>query len=537
MSQTTKKSLVPEDGIKGLKSHFISDLSAGFLVFLIALPLSLGIAKASDFPPIMGLITAMIGGVLVSWFSGSVLTIKGPAAGLIMIVAGSVHDFGNGDAQLGWHLALGALMVSGVLQVLFGLIRMGSLADFFPLSAVHGMLAAIGITIIAKQSHVLLGVNPVDIAGNPITHPIDLLMAIPKSIQLADVNAASIGVLSLIVVLFWVYFPINAVRKIPQPLVVLMIAIPLAAALSLSKAHLIHFDQDLKHTIAWNERFDGIERPWLFMKYVLLFAVVGSLESLLTVKAIDAIDPHKRKSNANKDLMAVGFGNVVSAVLGGLPMIAEVARSSANVNNGAKTRWSNFYHGLFMLVFLILDLQFSDLIPFSALAAMLIGVGIKLASPKEFGRMAKIGPEQLLVFCVTIVATLCTDLLIGIVVGVLVKLFSQWILGVPLHNVFRVSVIKEKSLLTVFGAAVFSNWLGLKKILDAVPRTHCYKVDLSYCNVVDHTVMNNLLHLEKEFADEGGSLSVIGLDDFVSVSQSNHRLSTRTKVHKPKQKS
>lgn len=125
-------------------------------------------------------------------------------------------------------------------------------------------------------------------------------------------------------------------------------------------------------------------------------------------------------------------------------MIAEVARSSANVNNGAKTRWSNFYHGLFMLVFLILDLQFSDLIPFSALAAMLIGVGIKLASPKEFGRMAKIGPEQLLVFCVTIVATLCTDLLIGIVVGVLVKLFSQWILGVPLHNVFQSQCHQEK---------------------------------------------------------------------------------------------
>ena len=219
--------------------------------------------------------------------------------------------------------------------------------------------------------------------------------------------------------------------------------------------------------------------------------------------------------------------------------MSQTTKKSLVPEDGIKGLKSHFVSDLSagFLVFLILDLQFSDLIPFSALAAMLIGVGIKLASPKEFGRMAKIGPEQLLVFCVTIVATLCTDLLIGIVVGVLVKLFSQWILGVPLHNVFRVSVIKEKSLLTVFGAAVFSNWLGLKKILDAVPRTHCYKVDLSYCNVVDHTVMNNLLHLEKEFADEGGSLSVIGLDDFVSVSQSNHRLSTRTKVHKPKQKS
>ncbi|MBM3939173.1 MAG: SulP family inorganic anion transporter [Sphingomonadales bacterium] len=265
------------------------------------------------------------------------------------------------------------------------------------------------------------------------------------------------------------------------------------------------------------------------MKYVLLFAIVGSLESLLTVKAIDAVDPYKRKSNANKDLMAVGFGNVVSSILGGLPMIAEVARSSANVNNGGKTRWSNFYHGVFMLVFLVLDLQFSEIIPFSALAAMLIGVGIKLASPKEFGRMAKIGPEQLLVFCVTIVATLATDLLIGITVGVAVKLLSQWILGVPLINVFKASIIKEKSMLTVFGAAVFSNWLGLKKVLDVVPRNQTFTVDLSYCHVVDHTVMNNLLHIEKEFSDEGGVLSVVGLDDFISVSKSNHQLSTRTK--------
>lgn len=530
VGQKNKQTQVPEDGYKGLKTHFVSDLSSGFLVFLIALPLSLGIAKASDFPPIMGLITAMVGGVLVSWFSGSLLTIKGPAAGLIIIVAGSVQDFGNGDNQLGWHLALGAMMVAGVVQILFGFIRLGSLADFFPLSAVHGMLTAIGITIIAKQFHVLMGVNPLDAAGNAISQPLDLLMAIPRSIQQADTNAASIGVLSLIIVLFWNRFPIEGIRKIPQPLVVLFVAIPMAAALYLPKSQLIHFDQDLEHTIAWNERFDGVARPWLFVKYVLLFSVVGSLESLLTVKAIDAVDPYKRKSNANKDLMAVGFGNVVSAVLGGLPMIAEVARSSANVNNGAKTRWSNFYHGLFMLVFLFLDLQFSDIIPFAALAAMLIGVGIKLASPKEFGRMAKIGPEQLLVFCVTIVATLATDLLIGILVGVAVKLLSQWILGVPVINTFKASVIKEKSMLTVFGAAVFSNWLGLKKILDGVPRTQHYTVDLSYCNVVDHTVMNNLLHLEKEFAAEGGLLSVVGLDDFISVSKSNHRLSTRTKT-------
>ena len=525
--QNNKKIVKPQDGLSGFLEHFTNDVSSGFLVFLIALPLSLGIAKASDFPPIMGLITAMIGGLVVSLFSGSLLTIKGPAAGLIVIVAGSVSDFGKGDAILGWQLALGALFVAGFVQILFGLIKMGSLADFFPLSAVHGMLAAIGIIIMSKQIHVLLGVNPLYSNGRPMIDPILLLRNLPATISKADVNAAIIGFVSLFIVLFWSKIPIGKFRKIPAPLVVLLLSIPLAKFLNVNPTQLIQFDQNLGDALNINVRFNGIQQFGTFFQYVLMFALVGSLESLLTVKAIDQLDPYQRKSNANKDLVAVGIGNMICSVLGGLPMIAEVARSSANVNQGAKTRWSNFFHGVFVFVFLLTDIQFSGLIPYSALAAMLIGVGVKLASPKELGRMAKIGPEQLLVFCVTIAVTLFTDLLIGISIGILVKLLSQFLLGVPLKSTFKANVVVSQAHVRITGAAVFSNWLGIKRSIDQFQPSDILTIDFSQCNVVDHTVMDHMIHLENEFHHAGGTLLILGLEQLTSVSASQHPLSTR----------
>ena len=524
------KDAFDSDWIKGVKENFLSDVLSGFLVFLLALPLSLGIAKASDFPPIMGLMTAMIGGIVVSIFSGSQLTIKGPAAGLIVIVASSVAEFGGGDSTLGWHLALGALMVAGLVQILFGLMKMGSLVDFFPLSAVHGMLAAIGIIIMSKQIHILFGISPVNEMGKTMVEPLDLLARIPETLMHVKLDVAVIGLLSLLIVFLWPRIKHPILRKIPSPVVILAIAIPLAQYLKIDDKQFIHFDQDFIHTIAWNERFDGFAQTDIFVKYVLMFALVGSLESLLTVKAIDMLDPLKRKSNANKDLMAVGFGNTISALVGGLPMISEVARSSANVANGAKTRWSNFYHGVFILIFLFLDLEFSDLIPFSALAAMLIGVGYKLASPREFGRMAKIGPEQLVVFCVTIIVTLATDLLIGMGTGIVVKLITQYILGVPFKSTFKAHVELKSDQIKVFGAAVFSNWLGIKKQIEKLDKSKKITFDLSNCNVVDHTVMDNILHTQADFKNQGGEFIVFGVKEMDTTSSSNHVLSTRKKV-------
>lgn len=526
----TKKN-IPLDGINGLKQNFSSDLTSGFLVFLLALPLSLGIAKASDFPPMMGLVTAMIGGLLVSLISGSKLTIKGPAAGLIVIVAGSVAELGGGNPELGWNLALGAIAAAGVIQVLFGFFKLGKFVDFFPLSAVHGMLAAIGLIIMSKQIHVLLGINPTTEAGKPMVEPLELISEIPHSFSHFNGTAAIIGLVSLLIVFCWPLVKHPILKKIPAPVLVLLTAIPLARILHLDSKLFIHFDKNLFQTLTFHTNFDGLKQTGTFFKYVIMFALVGSLESLLTVKAIDLLDPFKRKSDYNKDLMAVGFGNMVSSLLGGLPMISEVARSSSNVANGGKTRWANFFHGFFIFLFLCFAVTFSDLIPNTALAAMLIGVGFRLASPKEFTHMFKIGPEQLLIFVSTIVVTLATDLLIGMAAGIFVKLIVQQFFGVPGKNIFKFSIVKNaNNQWIISGAAVFSNWMGLQKEFQSIVKSEKLTIDFSNCSVIDHTVMENLHHLQSEFSEHGGELIIVGIETLSPTSKSNHPLSSRRKV-------
>ncbi len=200
--------------INQLKKHWKTDVLSGFLVFLLALPLSLGIAKASDFPPIYGLITAMFGGVVISFIMGAPLTIKGPAAGLIVIVAGSVAELGHGNNELGWHLALGAIIVAGALQVLMGWFKWGKYTDLFPLSAVHGMLAAIGIIIISKQVHVLAGFSPLTQAGKPMTEPLELLAELKSTIPnfFMHWQVALIGLISLAIIFIWPFYSNQELR-------------------------------------------------------------------------------------------------------------------------------------------------------------------------------------------------------------------------------------------------------------------------------------------------------------------------------------
>ena len=267
--ETTPSATLPKNGLAGLKESFSTDAISGFIVFLLALPLSLGIAKASDFPPIMGLITAIIGGMVVSLLAGSRLTIKGPAAGLIVIVAGAVADFGGGEA--GWHLALGAMVVAGVVQVLFGVFKLGRMVDFFPLSAIHGMLAAIGLIIIAKQIPVLLDVDPAMTKGKG---PIQLLLGIPDFIGHLDPRATLIGAISLAIMLSWPMLKNAFLRKIPAPLLVLLIAIP--AELYMDFQHtepayaLVHIG-NLLENIKVNVDFGGLAQTGTFLKYAVSY--------------------------------------------------------------------------------------------------------------------------------------------------------------------------------------------------------------------------------------------------------------------------
>ena len=516
-----KNNEIPKDGIRGLKENFIGDMSSGFSIFLLALPLSLGIAKASEFPPIMGLLTAIIGGVLVSFIAGSRLTIKGPAAGLIVIVAGAVTDFGGGET--GWHLALGAMVVAGIVQILFGVFKLGRLTEIFPLSAVHGMLAAIGLIIIIKQLPVFMDINPEWSRGK---EPLELLKEIPYYVSHMDTKATLVGVISLWIMLGWGKSEIPFAKKIPAPLIVLLFAIPAEIILDFQHTEptyaLVHIG-NLTESIKYNVDFSGVSHIGIFIKYVIMFAIVGTLESLLTVKAIDMQDPFKRKSDYNKDLIAIGAGNTLAAFFGGLPMISEVARSSANVINGARTRWANFFHGFFILVFVLFASRFIEMIPNAALAAMLIYVGIRLTHPKEFIKTFKIGAEQLIVFVVTIIFTFLVDLLVGIAIGMLSEILINLINGKPLKAIFKaptsVSFTEDSYLVEINEAAVFTNYLGIKRKLEAIPPGFKVEINMSKTRLVDHTVMENILHFKQDYEESGGKVEIIGFDNHIPVSE------------------
>lgn len=522
-------------GLSELKAHWQKDMLSGFLIFLLALPLSLGIAKASDFPPIYGLITAMIGGVVVSFIMGAPLTIKGPAAGLIVIVAGSVAELGHGDNELGWHLALGAIVVAGALQVLMGFFKLGKYTDLFPLSAVHGMLAAIGIIIISKQVHILAGFSPQTAEGKPMTEPLELISEMKHTLPnfFEHWQIALIGLVSLAIVFIWPLIKNPIVKKVPSALVVILASIGLVKFFGIHNSDdfkpLLSFDKDLFEIIRFNASFEGFNQLGIFIKFVVMFTLVGSLESLLTVKAVDLLDPEKRKSKYDKDLMAVGFGNMIAGFFGGLPMISEVARSSANVNNGAKSKWANFFHGMFILLFLIVDVSFSDMIPMSALAALLIGVGWKLAHPREFGSALKIGADQLLVFCTTVVITLATDLLVGIAAGIVLKFILHIARGVNPMDLFRLKLDQQQHKIHIQGPLVFTNFMRLQKQLNTFDLKDEVHIDFSQCRFVDHSAVETLHLLEDDFKNAGGHLHLIGLHDFVNVGNSKHHAAARRK--------
>lgn len=532
-----KKLILPKDGIEGLRAHGKSDAISGFLIFLIALPLCLAISKASGFPPIAGIYTAVIGGLFVSLFMGSKVTIKGPAAGLIAIAVGAVEELGKGDNMKGYQLTLAVLVVAAVLQILFGLFRAGRLGDLFPASAVHGMLAAIGLIIIAKQFPVLLGTTAVG------KGPLELFAEIPFLMMTMNPEVAFIGVVSLIILFVLPRVKNRMVRLIPPPLVVLLVAIPLARVYDFAHEHDYTLGHINYHIIPGNlliqlpeTFFGGIQFPDFSevfsitsIKYIIMFALVGSLESILSAKAIDILDPYKRKSDLNRDTLAVGAGNLLAGFIGGLPMISEIVRSSANINNGGKTRWANFFHGLFLLLFVALATDLIEMIPNAALAAMLIYTGFRLASPREFHKTWKIGWDQLTIFSVTIIVTLATDLLIGIFAGVLMQFLLHLLAGARPDSLFRSNFQVEESggnyTVRIRDAAVFSNYLSFKKCFDGIRPGRKVIFDFSEAHIIDHTLLEHLHHFEADYHLTGGHVIMQGMGKHKA--NSDHPLATR----------
>lgn len=502
------------------------DFIAGLLVFLLALPLSLGIAKASGFPAAMGVLTAMVGGLMTSFFKVSALTIKGPAAGLITICAAAVADFGGGNS--GWQMTCAVIMVMAVFQIAFGFLKLGSLSDFFPHSAIHGMLAAIGLIIIAKQIPVLLGDDPTLYKGES---PIELLMDIPRFIFHAHWHIAVVGIVGLIILFVLPTIKLNFLKKVPGPMIVLLMAVPLAIMWHFKETEPAYSLVEIGSfwsTVAFNADFSMVS-GFIFWKYVMMFLFVSSLESLLTVKAVDHLDPQKRVSDYNGDLKAQGAGNLVAGALGGLPMISEVVRSSANVSFGAKTKWANFFHGVFLLIAMLFMIPLIEWIPNSALAAMLIFAGYRLAAPREFFNTYKIGKEQLAIFLITILVTLLEDLLLGIAAGILTKiLFHLWN-GATLKSLFKARFRIEKSgdvtTIHVKGVAVFTNLLGFKSMLVSLNPGDKIRMDLRHTKLIDHSFSEFVHHFEQEYNLAGGDFSIVGLENHRCLS--SHPLCTK----------
>lgn len=528
----SQNKLAPKGDAQGFRTYLGKDMLSGFLVFLIALPLCLGISLASGYPAIAGVFTAIVGAVLTTFLSNSELTIKGPAAGLIVIALGCVTEFGFTMGKdpaadfAAYRMALAVGVAAGVIQMLFGLLKLGVLGEFFPTTVVHGMLAAIGVIIISKQIHITLGV--MDAKGEPL----ELLAQVPSSLMRMNPEIALIGIVSLMILFGLPFFRNKYLRRVPAQMMVILVAVPLGMLFQLSEQHtytlgghtfelsekfLVSVPGNLLNAMAYPD-FTALQHVFAW-KWVLMFALIGSLESLLSAKAIDLLDPWKRKTDLNRDILAVGVANSVAAAIGGLPMISEIVRSKANIDNGARTRFSDLWHGLFLLAFVALVPGLIHQIPLAALAAMLVYTGFRLASPREFVHVYHIGREQLIVFVATLVGVLATDLLIGVFIGIGVKLGIHALNGVPLRSLFKSYLEVEETsdgrcIIRARESAVFSNWIPLKRQIEDVglAQRRNLVIDLSGTHFVDHSVMEKLHELQQDFEVEGLMLELIGLD-------------------------
>lgn len=508
---------VPKDWASGLFENIRYDLPAGFILFLIALPLSLGIAIASGAPPIAGVITAVIGGVIGALISGSHVTINGAAAGLIAIVYGAVNGLGldpaTGDVDMmrGFRAALAVGVVCGVIQIGMGLLKLGKMTNVFPLNVVHGMLAGIGIIIMAKQVHLALGV---EFSGGMI----DTIVAIPVSMANMVPSVALIGVISLVLMIVWPKLG-KVGQIVPAPLAVVIVAIGLGKILSVPEAFLVSVPTNIADAYI-SPDWSQVATP-LFWKFVITYVFVASLESLLTAAAMDKMDPWKRRSDMNRELIGKGAANALSSFVGGLPMIAEVVRSSANIMNGARTRWANFFHGLFLAVAVIAIPQVLNMIPLAALAGMLVFIGFRLAHPKEFIHAAKTGKEEVLYMVVTTVLVVVEDLLIGVVAGFVLATLVNALRGV--RGVKAATEVVEDSdavTLRLSGAHGFLNFLSLRGVLDELPPGKKLTLDLSDVRYIDHTVHEQLHDFEGEYARTGGTVEVVGMDRLTLLAES-----------------
>lgn len=474
------------------------DLPAGVVVFLVALPLCLGVALASGAPLIAGIIAGIVGGVVVSLLSGSQLSVSGPAAGLTAITMSGIQTLGGFE-----HLLM-AIILAGIFQVLLGYLKAGSLAAYFPSSVIEGMLAAIGLILILKQfPHALgYGIDTLTDETYSPESPGSVLREIIEALRGVSPGATVITLVSILIMKAWEHplvKRITLVRAIPGPLMAVIWGVGFqyfaeGSLFEISGQHLVSLPAhqaigDLADQLITPD-FNSFFRPEVW-RVALTIGIIASIESLLSLEAVEKLDPERRVAPPDRELKAQGIGNIISGLLGGLPITSVIVRSSANVNAGAKTRLASFCHGLLLLISVLFLVEWINRIPLSALAAILLVTGYKLSHPRVFLMMWHRGFAQFAPFIATILAVLISDLLKGIAIGILIGL--AFVIHANFRAAISLTIEGRHALIKLRKDVTFLNKPLLRKIFAGLPDNAEVMIDGSRSEFIDLDILGCIL--------------------------------------------
>lgn len=469
------------------------DLPASIVVFLVALPLCLGIALASGAPLFAGLLTGIIGGIVVASVSGSQLSVSGPAAGLTVIVFTAITTLGS------YQAFILAVFLAGIFQIILGFVKAGTIANYFPSAVIEGMLAAIGIILILKQIPHAIGYDA-DYQGDESFNQEgdgNTFSTLVAAFSKVSYGAVIISAVSLLVLIYWP--KVKKLSVVPAALIVVVAGIILnqlfaGSTLAIKDEHLVKIPVVGSFTeftsLFMFPDFSQISNQDVWIVAVTI-AIVASIETLLSLEAVDKIDPIKRVSPTNRELVAQGVGNMTSGLLGGMPMTAVIVRSSANVSSGAKSKMSAIIHGIWLLVALLVVPKLINLIPLSCLAAILLVTGYRLAKVGLFAKMWQSGFSQFVPFVVTVLAVVFTDLLKGVAIGMLVAIY--FILRNNLRNpyFYTIGSYGDKKVIEIKLAeeVSFLNKAAIQYTLNHLPKETNVRIDGTNCRYIDPDVL------------------------------------------------
>ena len=498
--------------------HVKEDLPAGIVVFLVALPLCLGIAMASGAPLFSGLIAGLVGGLIVAWLSGSQLSVSGPAAGLTVIVFNALQTLGNFQAFLL------SCVIAGFIQLVFGFVKAGIIGAFFPSAVIKGMLAAIGLILIIKQIPHAVGYDSSFEGDESYMKETaeSSFFELFDSLHMITPGAIAISAVGLLILIVWElpWFKKQALlRLIPGPLLAVVwgvgfnqFAIQFAPEWQVKPEHLVNLPvsehpSDFFHHLVFPD-FSYLANPQVYVVAVTL-AIIASLETLLSLEATDKLDPLKRLSPTNRELKAQGVGNIISGLLGGLPMTAVIVRSSANINAGGKTSLACFIHGVLLFISVLFFAYYLNTIPLACLAAILLHTGYKLAKPAMFVDYYRKGMSQLLPFVITIGAILATDLLKGMAIGMAIGLF--FVIKANYNAAITMTKTGNHYLITLNKDVSFLNKALLRKFILLIEENSKVTIDAHKAQFIDHDILETIEDFLASATDSNISVETIDL--------------------------